>query len=684
MRHLFRFRSIRTLLAVSFQLLALVPLICALFIANNQAKSSITASVGKDLEARASATIDTINRNLFERYGDAQAFALNPSALGAGDALTNLANQLTALYAIYDLMMIVDRDGDIVAANTLTWDGKPLAARPSNAGIREEPWFRAIFSGKLKANETYYSDVLEDNRLADVNSGVGTTLIFAAPIRDADGTVQRAWVNYASWQRIVGDIVTDSAKKAGDSGLSEIEVAVLNNRGLVVEATNPKLAFAIDAVKENLDAAVRATAGESGHTTGLGLAAKEARLYGYAPSREVLGFKGYGWSVLYSQNYSVAIAAAAALRNKLLMLVGVFAIGIFFTGLTISRGIAKPLADTANALKQVARGDLSQRLPVTSEHEVGQMAHALNDALTQIGSAMLEISKNAELLAASSVELNSNNRALEGVAVEASDQSMQASAAATQVSANVATVAASVEEMGASIKEISKNTSDAANVANAAVKLADQTGASMQKLTASTNEISQVVTVITSIAEQTNLLALNATIEAARAGEAGKGFAVVANEVKELAKGTARATDEIRGKIEAIQNDVQHAGSSISGITEVINQVNDISTTIASAVEEQSVTTAEMSRNVSEAAKACDEIARNVSNVSDGAQKTKDGVSESSSAVNELSSMAAELRALVSKFKVGNAAKRPEVPVIELRPENQYRARGQDNHHSVN
>ncbi len=171
-------------------------------------------------------------------------------------------------------------------------------------------------------------------------------------------------------------------------------------------------------------------------------------------------------------------------------------------------------------------------------------------------------------------------------------------AATEQVNRNLQTVATGAEEMSATIKEIAKNASEAARVASEAVKSAATTNATVSKLGDSSVEIGQVIKVITSIAQQTNLLALNATIEAARAGEAGKGFAVVANEVKELAKQTAKATEDISQKINAIQGDTKSAVDAIGNISGIINQINDISNTIATAVEEQSATTNEMSRNV--------------------------------------------------------------------------------------
>jgi methyl-accepting chemotaxis protein len=271
-----------------------------------------------------------------------------------------------------------------------------------------------------------------------------------------------------------------------------------------------------------------------------------------------------------------------------------------------------------------------------------KMRSGMAELLTTIGETSIAIAASAEELSAVSQQLTSN-------AGDTAQQANAASATSEEVSANVNVVAASSEEMMASIREISKSATEAARVAKAAVGIADNTTQTIHQLGTSSSEIGKVIKVITSIAQQTNLLALNATIEAARAGEAGKGFAVVANEVKELAKETARATEEIGQKIEAIQTDTQAAVKAIGEVSQIITQVNDISNVIASAVEEQTATTTEIGRNVTEAAMGTNEIASSISGVAKSAQMTMAGAADTQTSARSLTEMAANLQVLASR-----------------------------------
>jgi methyl-accepting chemotaxis protein len=352
-------------------------------------------------------------------------------------------------------------------------------------------------------------------------------------------------------------------------------------------------------------------------------------------------------------NDQVEAAAVSRSRTRILMLVGlvVLTVVVGFAYL-IARSILGPLNATLIVLQGLADGDLRHQVTVSSADEVGAMGRALNRAIDGMAKAIGLIAENAVRVASASEELNSTSQQITANAEETSAQADVVSKAAQTVSQNLQTVATGAEEMGASIKEIAKNATEAARVATGAVKVAETTTATVSKLGDSSTEIGQVIKVITSIAQQTNLLALNATIEAARAGEAGKGFAVVANEVKELAKETAKATEDISRKIEAIQTDTKAAVDAIASISGVINQINDISSTIATAVEEQNATTNEMSRNVSEAASGSNQITSNVAGVAEAAQSTTHGATETQKASQQLLETSAELRRLVEQFKI--------------------------------
>jgi len=299
----------------------------------------------------------------------------------------------------------------------------------------------------------------------------------------------------------------------------------------------------------------------------------------------------------------------------------------------------------------LAAGDLTRTLEVSGEDELGRVADALRLLSSALRGSIAEIGVTSASMAAAAEELTAVSGTMSRGTAQASDLASSVSASAEQVSANVATVATAAEQMSSSIREIARNATDASGVAANAVEVARTVRGAVDSLGASSAEISQVIKLITAIAEQTNLLALNATIEAARAGDAGKGFAVVANEVKELAGQTAKATDEIGRRIDAIQSDTVNAVEAITQITAVIGQINDITGTIASAVEEQTATTNEIARSVTEAASGATGIAAEITQVAGAAAETQEGAQETSASAAQLAAMSTTLDKLVGAFR---------------------------------
>ncbi len=361
-------------------------------------------------------------------------------------------------------------------------------------------------------------------------------------------------------------------------------------------------------------------------------------------------------------------------QSFLIIVVSLGTLAIFVLGYLVARRLVRDVQEVVKMAGRLAGGDLTVNVEPTSKDELGDLVRTMNELGGHLRTAMRGIGDGATALASAAEELTAVSQQMSANAEETSAQATTVSAAGEQVSNSVQTVAAGSEEMTASIREIAKNSSDAVMIAADAVKATEATNTTVSQLGTSSAEIGQVIKVITSIAQQTNLLALNATIEAARAGEAGKGFAVVANEVKELAKGTARATEDISAKIEAIQSDAKEAVEAIGQIRAIIHKISDYQHSIAGAVEEQSATTSEMSRNVAEAAKGSSEIAQNIAGVAQAAASTSAGANQTEASAGELARLSAELHRLVGQFhleeesvakKIARAAATPTAAVIE-------------------
>ncbi|PWJ47862.1 methyl-accepting chemotaxis protein [Quadrisphaera granulorum] len=346
---------------------------------------------------------------------------------------------------------------------------------------------------------------------------------------------------------------------------------------------------------------------------------------------------------------------AAAYRSAVAVLIGFSALAVAFaiaTAVVVARSITRPLGRVIDVQTGMAQGRLDRRVGLTRKDEVGQLAASTDTTLDALASAMRDITTEATALTASAASLSSVSAQLASGAQESSAQSQVVAAASEEVTVSISTVAAAGEEMTAAIAQIATATSEASQMASAAVAAAGSAGQAIERLGVSSREIGDVVKLITSIAEQTNLLALNATIEAARAGELGKGFAVVAGEVKELARQTAQATDEITAKVSATQGDAEAAAAAVTQISDVIAKIDEVQATIAAAVEEQSATTSEMVRNVTEVSTGSAQISENIAGIAAGTEQNKGSAGHTASMAADLTASAGRLEELTGRFTV--------------------------------
>jgi methyl-accepting chemotaxis protein len=652
---------------------------------------------------------NVIDRNLSERYSDAQVFAMNVAAqdewnwnrASAENPLVQAMNSYMTSSGIYKLMLVLDPTGKAVGVNSVDAAGKPLDTESIlGQEFGTAPWFARAAKGEfLQGRNGLTGTAVEQPTAVDVVAklygGDGYVIPFSAAVKDpTTGKTVAIWVNFADF-RLVEQIVDDFYQGFAKGGMATTELTIHDPQGRVIVDYDPSAKGFTDLAGYKRDGAVigqlniadkgvsaasAAVKGGSGVIVGHHSRKGIELVAGYHHSLGAYDYPGLGWSALVRIPEGEAYASIDSLTWQMIVVLLITTAATLALGAFVGASFAKPIVRLTGAMKELASGNNTVDVPNAQRRdEVGEMArtvevfkqHAIE--IEQMETEKTEHERRTEeekkaamnaladefearvsgivdTVSSQSTEMHATAQAMSATAEETSRQATTVATASEQASANVQTVASAAEEMSASVDEITRQVGESVEIASRANQEAERTNQTVQGLAAAADKIGEIVNLISEIAEQTNLLALNATIEAARAGEAGKGFAVVASEVKSLANQTAKATEEIATQINEMQSVSGDAVNAIGGIARTIEEIGAIAQTISSAVAQQGSSTREIAENTQQAAAGTQEVSSTIASVTQAASETGAAAQQVLIAAGELSKQSETMRAEVGTF----------------------------------
>ena len=660
-------------LVTLFCIFGVIPMAAVGMIAFNSAEG-MKEKVGARFQASAQGIADKIDRNLFERYGDVQAFGYNDVVHRVSqwydptpyNSVSMAMNKYVAAYGIYDLTILVDTKGDVIAVNNKNAQGEPIDSQfIFKKNYSETQWFKALSEGKFTTKQpftapgndvssgTYIEDAQIDPDVKQAYGNDGYVISFSAPVYDESGEVVAYWSNRTN-MGVVEQMFADAYAGLKEVGFPSAELTLLDGEGKVLVDYDPAKVGNTDVVRnfdvlmnlnlaeKGVKAAQEAVAGKTGHVYAEHARKKITQASGFTHFKGALGFPGMNWSVLVRIPEEEAVAEAASIQNQV-MTTGFICLALIVPiGWFVGRRGAQSLISVSGMAQKAAEGDLTHRAQLTSKDELGQLATAFNAMMDNLTKVVSEVRQGAEHVSTGSAEITQGNQDL-------SERTSQQASALEETSA-------SMEQMTSTIKQNADNSKQANQLAVAAREVAEKGGSvteraveAMSEINKSSKKIADIINVIDEIAFQTNLLALNAAVEAARAGEQGRGFAVVASEVRNLAQRSATAAKEIKALInESVQKVgdgselVNQSGQTLEEIVNSVKRVTDIISEISAASQEQ--------------AAGIDQVNKAVMQMDQSTQQNAALVEQTTSASQSMREQAGELLAQVEFFKTEEEA----------------------------
>jgi methyl-accepting chemotaxis protein len=639
-------------------------------------------------------TMETIERNLFERYGDVQAFGFNTVVQdkanwykpGDTNPIVDVMNDYVACYGLYSLTMLVDTEGKVVAVNSRNAKGEALdTGFLYGKNFAGTTWFRDCMAGKFLASSSLTGTVVEDfyadEDVAKVYHDRGLTVGYSAPVKDAEGKTIGVWKNFSQWSN-VESIVSSSYEKLKAENLDQLELTLIDSEGKVLVDCDPSVLGKVinddpkvvgthnlaDAGEEIAVAAVGAKQGEHAVVRGRDTHNNQESSGGFARSEGALGYPGLGWTMIVRGPDSTIHAAANTVQMYVMFAIAGTALAVIVPALLFANSLVRPIRRVIDSIRDIAEGegDLTRKVDESAADETGELGRWFNVFVAKLRGILVDVSGATREVAGAATQIAAS---AEEMATGLSRQEQQS-----------AQVSAAVEEMSVSVQEVARKAQTAAEAATASQsdsvsggEVVQQTVSEMQAIakdvttsskTVSTlgkksEEIGQIIKVINDIADQTNLLALNAAIEAARAGEHGRGFAVVADEVRKLAERTTKATEEVSSSIREIQTETVHAVQQIEAgagrVAKGVNLANSAGQALG-RITQSSEGLSGMVQSIAAAAdqqsSAASEIAGAVERINAVSRESAESANQAAQAANLLSQQAEKLQGLVCRFKL--------------------------------